>query len=113
MIFTEEEAAERWCPFSRVPFNAEMSAAAVNRDRNGDIAKSACCIGSACMAWRTGKAEPSRWSVKLKGKTEVEVYTWDPRVKRAQDSSDYYHGAEIEEIKTSVRGYCGLAGGRP
>jgi hypothetical protein len=51
---TEEEAAQRWCPFARVP------ATAVNRVPGGQAHPAARCLGSGCMAWRwrdTGRGE--------------------------------------------------------
>lgn len=45
---TEDEAKEKWCPFSRrASFNGEVS---FNRDWNG-FPEGCGCLGSSCMAW--------------------------------------------------------------
>jgi hypothetical protein len=48
-MLTEEEAKERWCPFSRVLEGEPPGAAGVNRaGPRADYT----CIASECMAWR-------------------------------------------------------------
>ena len=47
-MLTEKEARTRWCPLVRVG-----NEAGCNRSSN-DFGATAHCIGSACMAWRTG-----------------------------------------------------------
>lgn len=50
MILTEKEAAERWCPHSRV---AGVEVQGTNRlTPHGFPDPNANCIGSGCMAWR-------------------------------------------------------------
>jgi predicted secreted Zn-dependent protease len=56
---TEEEAKAKWCPFSRVSYDALDStqlSPSFNRtvtDKGPEgVLNAACCIGSACMAWR-------------------------------------------------------------
>lgn len=64
---TEQEAATKWCPFSRVLGddlgNEGNGAASYNRvfvwgdrERVAKISSGSFCIGSACMAWRDGPA---------------------------------------------------------
>jgi hypothetical protein len=48
MSRTEKDAAEKWCPFSRVFINGN---AGINRFNNEHTPAGAECIGSACMAW--------------------------------------------------------------
>lgn len=55
---TEEEAKTKWCPFNRItPGNADYHAC----NNRGEVASrdatlSVNCIGSACTAWRWGRA---------------------------------------------------------
>ncbi len=56
MIFTEEEARKKWCPFSRqavVVSRDPVMAATANRDCGEHYGAENCnCIASDCMAWR-------------------------------------------------------------
>lgn len=60
MYLTEDEAKQKWCPKARyVPgrkFSFGRVVAAINRWIDDDdtqlCPKPACCIASACMAWR-------------------------------------------------------------
>lgn len=47
MVYSEEEAIEKWCPMSRSCFE-DMAA---NRDFNGGIQDSDLCKASDCMMW--------------------------------------------------------------
>jgi hypothetical protein len=50
---TEAEALIKWCPFVRFDVQGpEYSAANRWRGAPGPASGEACCIGSACMAWR-------------------------------------------------------------
>ena len=44
---TEDEAKEKWCPFTRYIGTVDGSPKAIS----GDVT---CCIASDCMAWRWG-----------------------------------------------------------
>lgn len=100
---TEEEAAQRWCPFASITIQGRQAGGA-NRvvEPAADklvLPKSTMCVGSRCMAWQT-RTEPKTWRVTLPGK-EPEVWRWDPT------GSSEGEGATIEEIVT-VTGRCGL-----
>lgn len=90
-MLTEQEAAERWCPFVR--YRAAYDDTASNRwkqsapaDQPDALNPIACrCIGSACMAWR-----------------------WESRPDRSVSAGQ---GVRLDVMPpTSHRGYCGLAG---
>ena len=59
-MITEKEAKTKWCPLVRVggPMQTEAEGTSANRWAGQSVtAPQACdylCIGSACMAWRTG-----------------------------------------------------------
>lgn len=48
MIKTIEEAAEMWCPFSRISTRGGVT----NRDEIGDTDGRSFCLSYACMAFR-------------------------------------------------------------
>lgn len=56
---TEEEAKAKWCPFARYVFGATDFPAGNRFEGDSSTADEAragtLCIGSACMAWRTGE----------------------------------------------------------
>lgn len=56
---TEDEAKTKWCPFARTAYIAinkdtgqAIAAISVNRGLDLQPSERACCIASACMAWR-------------------------------------------------------------
>lgn len=50
----EAEAKTKWCPFVRITWNDMHGELEFNRsERLPDATR---CIGSACMAWRRGRA---------------------------------------------------------
>lgn len=59
MMVTEEEAMAKWCPHARVSAyipGADHSIALNRAHPDGEMnIERACCIASACMAWRRGK----------------------------------------------------------
>lgn len=87
---TEEQAKQKWCPFSRAALTwregrafsdaSPQAIVAVPVNRGGDISDLCCCIASECMAWR--------WA--------------DPEERLASDE---------RRAADSRRGCCGLAGG--
>jgi hypothetical protein len=67
-MLTEKEAAESWCPFSRV-FDGRIEAA-VNRDWHGPVDGNE-CVASRCMAWRWGDPLHERGYCGMAGKPVV------------------------------------------
>lgn len=57
-LYTEAEAAERWCPLARFKFASTSDNPSCNREggpNGGDnpwMISGTRCIGSRCMAWR-------------------------------------------------------------
>ena len=55
MMFTEEQASEKWCPMVRTSAyymnHAEIVDDADNRGHTNLTPESCCCIGSGCMLW--------------------------------------------------------------
>ncbi|KKM66255.1 hypothetical protein LCGC14_1483120, partial [marine sediment metagenome] len=47
MIYTDDKAKTRWCPFARY---SDLGSG--NRRRSGEPLGSTFCIASDCMAWR-------------------------------------------------------------
>ena len=100
-MMTESEAHEKWCPFTRSYAHVtDGSGVAVNRAYPDDKLNidRACCIASACMAWRSFKEI----------KTAALSQSYDVRQLK-------HDGWDIEESTYSVSasrtvGYCGLAG---
>lgn len=111
---TEDEAKTKWCPIYRVATSGGGGGSTFetdNRPRDGiappegspkdapwfpgpNINPWACCIGSACMAWREVTVEKRV----LKDGTEPK-----PR--------QVYLAADVAKINTHViGGYCGLVG---
>lgn len=91
---TEEEAKAKWCPHARVG-SEQSGLGSINRDvRAGETVPQSHCIGSACTAWRWGRATsdaPS--SIRYPGDTGA-----------AADA----HGFWYRDGKPI--GFCGLAG---
>ena len=85
MLLTEDEAKQRWCPFSRTAFqyrHGDGDAMVVaNRAENDNPITD--CIASQCMAWRWRVGPPSK-----------------------QDRASYRETSAMPEWE----GYCGLAG---
>lgn len=55
VVMDEQEALQRWCPFSRVALIEGMSAnrtSSLGKGGYADIAEETRCLGSGCMAWR-------------------------------------------------------------
>lgn len=55
---TEDQAREKWCPFSRTGLRTGQGGVAVNRhvtdgDSEPEIYDETRCIASDCMAWRS------------------------------------------------------------
>lgn len=85
MMYTEDEAKTKWCPFARVAFSwgeggsifdgegATPMATTVNRGRN--LSADTLCIASACMAWQ-----------------------WEPEDEERP----------LSDQRATTRGYCGL-----
>ena len=48
-LMTEEVAARRWCPFTRMQ---QGPVSGINRKNNGEFLPGSNCQGSKCMAWR-------------------------------------------------------------
>ncbi len=82
MIFTEEEACNRWCPHARQLGQAGGAwISGFNRIDRGDIPA---CIATSCMAWRWyDPAQPLR---------DIDLVTSD-----------------VVDLQPR-RGYCGLSG---
>jgi hypothetical protein len=57
MIFTEEEAKTKWCPFARELYSRMGTFGPANRFRHHNEGYSR-CIASQCMAWRWVDDEP-------------------------------------------------------
>lgn len=92
MILTEEEAKQRWCPFSNVHIPHQNTGAGGNRalgsaEHMQGWKGNALCLASACMSWR--------WHERTLGH--------DPAYKGADAAAAY-------SAKNLPRGYCGLAG---
>lgn len=57
-LYTEAEAAERWCPLARYKFASTSDNPSCNREggpsggTNPWLISGTRCIGSKCMAWR-------------------------------------------------------------
>jgi len=92
MLVTEEEAKTKWCPFARVatieggrkyiaPPPVYNRVVFDGVELSADL-KSACCVASTCMAWRTEM---------IGGFTHMET-------------------GETHGEAPSGKGYCGLAG---
>ena len=64
---SEDEAKEKWCPFSRV---WSYEGGSFNRDLDGSEAV-ANCIGSRCMAWRWEDNRRERGFCGMAGKPVV------------------------------------------
>ena len=120
MIVTEEEAAVKWCPFSR---NEHMGCANRQHGGGGGIG---CCIGSACMEWR--------WVPQKRAPRSQLLKDADPRVvafikaerfidaikerrnqageplKEAKDYCERLRNEMFPPMPAARRGYCGLAG---
>lgn len=109
---TEEEAKDKWCPFSRVLSSDIVNGKAeigpgdpsgFNRVRHGaGPVVGSLCIGSACMAWREvsppGEIPKELWS-KSMGKA-VSVAFGDDAEWRPIEGG----------VPPSATGFCGLAG---
>lgn len=93
MLFTEEEAKHRWCPFARVAFVGGMGTNRVSTLHQSMAAKQAAagddrdlqyfqeqiqntnCIASGCMAWRVcGVRLPNIWQRKEGDEEEERLY---------------------------------------
>jgi hypothetical protein len=79
---TEQEAKQRWCPFSRTHVANEHGIVSVNvwpRDtadgRDRDYLGECRCIGSACMAWRSTPARRGRMSA-IEEEIEMPAQSW-------------------------------------
>lgn len=99
MFMTEEEAREKWCPFTRV---------GATRNRFVD---SYSCIGARCAAWR--------WSSRLQrtdehfaGNVSELPNSPDAEWLRRANTPDIDSSGNGEFTKYIKTGYCGL-GGRP
>ena len=79
-VFTEEQAKQKWCPFS----NSQNRATTIWPDKVN-------CIASACMAWR--------WRIGM----------WNTKEGRWWKEGDKASIYEVEE-RNSDYGSCGLAG---
>jgi hypothetical protein len=123
-MLTEAEAKTRWCPFARVKQLTTVrdtdrgvhdhSTVAVNRDKDGSIVESVCCIGSACMAWR-GTVDQHEYRG---GADKPEGDDWEAcEISKHVpfDGARYYTVAESVWRRPSrvSLGYCGLAGAQP
>ncbi len=87
---TEDEAKEKWCPFSRAALGEDfddkgIQLVAANRSLDYLMPHSCRCIGSDCMAWRQ-------------------------TVKTVGGEPETIDGATVIPRKSVVFGYCGLAG---
>ncbi len=107
MMFTEDEARKRWCPY----MGAETMAQQIVNDRplpSGLVRGGGCvgpngepistsvqeqnrCIASDCMAWRVAETENV------------------PTGREIAVTEGNLHGV-VPEMKIIARGYCGLAG---
>jgi hypothetical protein len=96
MMYVEEDAKARWCPFARVLEGEAPGAAGVNR--SGPSA-SYNCVGATCMAWRIGELAKKKIQSTVPGGDTFWV-----DVAEAQ-----YKGRPALETR-DARGYCGLAG---
>lgn len=52
MYLDEQQAQQKWCPFSRVLYLGTNSFTSFNRHGDTSLPIAAMCIGAACMAWR-------------------------------------------------------------
>ena len=124
-MMTEDEAKTKWCPFARVPFAAvdsgkvPIGAPVSNRTADGTATTTHTCFGSACMAFRWGRAvypkrvscddrramtEPSRPS-------EIPPsWTFEPYLDEGDDNHSARWVEPQEEANKRHEGYCGLAG---
>jgi hypothetical protein len=85
---TEDEAKERWCPFSRLGSSSSPGFGGMNRDvneENGDSLRHTRCLASACAVWRETEAA-------------------DFVTLKAINREGY------ERSPVPAKGYCGLAG---
>ena len=62
VVMTEDRAATKWCPFSRVALVQGMAAnrtATMGTGGYADVQEETRCLGSGCMAWRWDQVVPS------------------------------------------------------
>lgn len=103
---TEDEAKTKWCPFVRVDSTASNRVAFDEFSANDDP----CCIGSACMAWRSKERQVERVQTGL-GQLPVPYERFEREGWRQVDRP--YRGADglfYERTISEATGYCGLAG---
>lgn len=94
---TEEQAKEKWCPFSNSPGSFLTGAISINlTGRVGEILHTSKCLGSACMAWHWEKKPNQDWKPEPGG-----MMSYPPRDKRFD---------EPMYIDDETEGHCGLAG---
>lgn len=108
---TEDEAKEKWCPFSRVlahtyaqdgkgrMFEGGYSS---NRGPDREPEDGSLCIGAACMAWR--------WSEEKRTAAFLQA-----TVEHMKATGDNFNKATQEVVKRRdefkhTEGFCGLAG---
>lgn len=60
MIFTEEQAKTKWCPYSRVMVDQDVEVSVNRSVRGGEPDPDCMCVATGCMAWR--------WVVDASGK---------------------------------------------
>ena len=109
---TETEAHQKWCPMARID--------TAGMNRNYPYAEPqhpvACCIASACMAWRWAPAATHISDI-VRNETGKEWVEWLKNY-RAETGADLHHAKrELErrfggKTVPSNQGYCG-AFGRP
>lgn len=96
MIVTEQQAQQKWCPFSRVASRGQggMNRGNLNSLTEEKLDNATACLGSGCMAWVFVE------SVEHADQVHEGWKRW-----RFVDSQD----PQKEGRKPTNRGFCGLA----
>ncbi len=112
-VMTEDEAKKKWCPFVRLVVadatGADPSSVAANRvgvrgTREVKLPDAACCIASACMAWRW--SETKRSAAFLEAVQAHMAASAKPNFNTSVQAVYAETGGKFERSE----GYCGLAG---